>query len=113
MKGTYLGEFQELVMLSILVLEDNAYGVTIQEEINVRVKRNISRGALHAALKRLLEKGFIQSSMGGATAERGGRRKKYYTLTDVGREAVTNVRDLRNSMWNAISSLSIQGNGFA
>ena len=59
MKGTNLGEFQEIVMLSVVILNDNAYGVTIQEEINDRMKRIISRGALHTALTRLEEKGFI------------------------------------------------------
>ena len=61
MKGTHLGEFQEIVLLTILVLDDNAYGVTIKREIKDRVNRSISRGALHTALTRLEEKGFVKS----------------------------------------------------
>lgn len=106
MKGTYLGEFQEIVLLTILVLDREAYGVMIQERISDEVKRNISRGALHAALKRLEEKGFIQSQIGGATAVRGGRRKKYYTVTNTGLEAVREARNIRESMWRAIPKLS-------
>ena len=106
MKGTYLGEFQEIVLLSILVLDQNAYGITILEEISNKLNRNISRGALHAALKRLEQKAFVLSRVGGATTVRGGRRKKYYTLTNTGKQAVIDARDVRVIMWNAIPKLS-------
>lgn len=109
MKGTYLGEFQEIVLLTILVLDENAYGVSIQDEISRRTKREISRGALHTALTRLDEKGFIKSRFGGATAERGGRRKRYYQVTNLGRNALQEAKSIRDELWNMIPKLGIQG----
>ncbi len=106
MKGTHLGEFQEIVMLSILILEKNAYGVTIQEEIDHRMKRSISRGALHTALTRLEEKGFIQSDYGAPTSERGGRRKRFYEVTNSGLETLREAKALREGMWGLIPKLS-------
>lgn len=106
MKGTHLGEFQEIVMLSILILKDNAYGVTIQDEIEQRMGRSTSRGALHTALTRLEEKGFIKSAEGEPTAERGGRRKRYYEVTNSGLETLQEAKELRQNMWSLIPNLS-------
>lgn len=106
MKGTNLGEFQELVMLSILILDKNAYGVTIQEEIDRRMKRSISRGALHTALTRLEEKGYISSDYGDPSPERGGRRKRYYEVTNKGLETLQEAKELRQNMWELIPKLS-------
>lgn len=102
MKGTYLGEFQEIVLLTIIVLAENAYGVSIQDEIEERTKRSVSRGALHTALMRLEEKGFIRSEYGGATAERGGRRKRFYQVTNLGREALNEAKTIRDELWSLI-----------
>ena len=102
MKGSHLGEFQEIVLLTILILEDQAYGVSIQEEIGKRTKRQISRGALHSALSRLEEKNFIRSKFGAATAVRGGRRKRFYEVTESGREALHTARQIRDNLWGAI-----------
>ncbi|WP_436514547.1 PadR family transcriptional regulator [Ekhidna sp. To15] len=106
MKGTHLGEFQEIVMLSILILEKNAYGVTIQAEIDRRMKRAISRGALHTALTRLEEKGFISSDYGEPTSERGGRRKRFYEVTNKGLETLQEAKGLREGMWGLIPKLT-------
>ena len=106
MKGTFLGEFQEVVLLAVVLLDGNAYGVSLQQEINTRLNRNVSRGALHAALKRLEKKGYLRSHFGEATAVRGGRRKKYYTISESGRAAVSNARDIRDGLWNAILNTS-------
>ena len=106
MKGIHLGEFQEIVMLSIMILEKNAYGVTIQEEIDRRMKRKISRGALHTALTRLEEKGFISSDYGEPTSERGGRRKRYYEVTNKGLSTLQEAKELRENMWGLIPKLS-------
>ncbi|MEP0985772.1 PadR family transcriptional regulator [Ekhidna sp.] len=106
MKGTHLGEFQEIVMLSILILEKNAYGVTIQEEIDRRMGRSISRGALHTALTRLEEKGFITSGYGEPTSERGGRRKRFYEVTKKGLATLQEAKQLRESMWGLIPKLT-------
>lgn len=108
MKGTYLGEFQEIVLLAILILNDNAYGVSIQEEINERLKRNISRGSLHTALTRLEGKGFIQSQMGEPSAVRGGRRKRYYAVTNRGKEALREAKKIRDQLWRAIPNFSLK-----
>lgn len=111
MKGTYLGEFQELVLLTILVLAENAYGVTIQEELGSRTGRNISRGALHTALTRLDEKGFITSEYGGATAERGGRRKRFYQVTNLGTNALEESKTLRDQLWSEVPNITLQKSG--
>jgi len=102
MRGTYLGEFQELVLLSILVLAKQAYGVSIQEKIGNKTGRAISRGALHSALSRLEDKGYIESEFGEATAERGGRRKKFYQLTNLGQKALNEAKSIRESYYSAI-----------
>lgn len=106
MKGTNLGEFQEIVMLSILILKQNAYGVTIQEEIETRMGRSTSRGALHTALTRLEEKGYIKSAQGEPTAERGGRRKRYYEVTNTGLATLQEAKELRQDMWSLIPKLT-------
>jgi PadR family transcriptional regulator PadR len=106
MKGTNLGEFQEVVMLSIMILGENAYGVTIQSEIQKRMNRNISRGALHTALTRLDEKGYIQSQQGDPTPERGGRRKRYYEVTSSGISALKESKELKQQMWELIPILN-------
>ncbi|HNP17114.1 MAG TPA: helix-turn-helix transcriptional regulator [Fulvivirga sp.] len=110
MKGTYLGEFQEIVLLAILILKDEAYGVSIQTEIMNELDRNISRGALHTALTRLQDKGFIKSEVGGATKERGGRRKRLYTVTNLGRAALNEARDIRDQMWKKVPDLALNFN---
>lgn len=107
MKGTNLGEFQEIVLLSILILDEDAYGLRIQKEINERLNRSLSRGALHAALSRLTDKGFISSYEGGATSERGGRKKRFYTLTNSGKAALKQAKELREEMWSLIPKISL------
>lgn len=108
MKGTHLGEFQEVVLLVILALDENAYGLTIKQEIKEKVNRDISRGALHTALTRLVEKGFITSEQGEANADRGGRRKRYYTVTNRGVSALHGAKELRDYLWGRIPRLKLQ-----
>lgn len=108
MKGTHLGEFQEIVLLTIMVLDEEAYGVSIKQEINAKTNRNISRGALHTALSRLEEKGFIKSRQGEASPERGGHPKRYYSVTNKGIEALQEARELREQLWNQIPKLKWQ-----
>jgi PadR family transcriptional regulator PadR len=110
MKGTYLGEFQEVVLLSILILQDESYGVRIQEEIQKELNRTVSRGALHTALTRLEEKGFIKSVMGGATEERGGRRKRLYTVTNMGKESLKEARAIREQLWSKVPNWAVNVN---
>jgi DNA-binding PadR family transcriptional regulator len=105
MKGTFIGEFEELVLLSIAILDKNAYGISIKEEIKKKAGRNPSIGALHSSFKRLEEKGFIKSYLGEETPERGGRRKLYYNLTKAGLKTLNRSRELRNAMWDEIPKL--------
>jgi PadR family transcriptional regulator PadR len=98
MKG-YLGEFEELVLLTIASLNDDAYGVAIQQDIEKRADRNISIGALHSTITRLEEKGFLKSHMGDPTQERGGRRKRYFEITYEGKVVLNQQKSLRDELW--------------
>ena len=102
MKKVTLGAFEEMVLLAVGVLRDNAYGVTIKQELEENLKKKISLGALYAALQRLEEKGWVNSRVGGITEERGGRRKQYYDITNDGVLALEEVRAMRNEMFNRI-----------
>ena len=107
MKGTHLGEFEELVLLTAGILGDNAYGVAIKKDIFDRTERNPSIGALHSALTRLEKKGFLESHMEGATSDRRGRRKKFYTLTSYGVKTLKEIYEMRTEMARAIPQLAL------
>ena len=102
MKGTNIGEFEELVLLTVGLLYSDAYGLSIVDELKSQTKRSVTLSAVHKVLLRLEKKGFLESHIGGATKERGGRNKKLYTLTFLGKSVVNQSRDLRNDMWTAI-----------
>lgn len=106
MKGTYLGEFEELVLLTVGALYDEAYGVAVMEEIKDETGRSVNISAIHSALRRLEEKGFVKSRMGGATNERGGRRKRYFVLTSYGKKALDDAQSLRLKLYNRIPNMS-------
>jgi PadR family transcriptional regulator PadR len=95
----YLGEFEELVLLTIASLGNDAYGVSIQQDLETRCKRSISIGALHSTIARLEEKGFLKSWLGGATQERGGRSKRYFEMTQTGKKAVAETKSMRDELW--------------
>lgn len=108
MKG-YLGEFEELVLLTIANLSDSAYGVAILADISDRANRKLSLGALHSTLTRLEEKGYITSHLGEPTAERGGRRKRYFELTNSAITALNDMKSLRDELWaNTKINLSLK-----
>jgi PadR family transcriptional regulator PadR len=86
-------------LLTVAVLGDPAFGVTIKEAIEERAKRDISIGALHSTIARLEEKGYLKSHLGGATQERGGRRKRYFQLTHGGKSALHDIKNLRDDLW--------------
>ncbi|MEP5612320.1 MAG: PadR family transcriptional regulator [Cyclobacteriaceae bacterium] len=109
MKGTYLGEFEELVLLTVGILTDDAYGLAITDELESRTKRNVTISSVHKSLVRLESKGFLKSSMGGASKERGGRAKKLYQLTNSGKNTVNESRRLRNHMWNDVPKIVWEG----
>ncbi|MEZ4772673.1 MAG: helix-turn-helix transcriptional regulator [Bacteroidia bacterium] len=102
MKGTYLGELEEIVLLTVAALFDEAYGVSVKQEIENRMGRSISVGALHTALKRLEDKGYLSSRLGEATAERGGKRKRFFRVTVYGYRALTEAKDLRSQLWDSV-----------
>ncbi len=108
MKGTHIGELEELILLAVAMLRDDAYGTAIQNEIKLQTKRSITISTVHAVLKRLEDKGFLESKYGGATKERGGRRKHLFTITAAGDIAITTAREVRNKMWDAIPNLSMK-----
>ena len=99
MKGTHLGEFEELVLLTCALLVDRAYSVTIGSEIEEQSGRSITLSTVHTALYRLEKKGFVESYMGGATGERGGRKKRLYKITSAGFDALNQAKNLRSKMW--------------
>ena len=88
MKKYFLGEFEEIVLLTIGILNKEAYGVSIKNEIEARLERDVSMGAMHTALIRLEDKGYIKSSNGEATEERAGRPRKYFEITALGKKAI-------------------------
>jgi PadR family transcriptional regulator PadR len=102
MNGVPLGEFEEVVLLAVAIRTGEAYGAAVTTELERQMGRAVSLGAVHSALHRLEEKGLVRSQMGGATAERGGRRKRLYTVTAYGRRALEESRQLRNQLWDAI-----------
>lgn len=105
MKGTHLGEFEELVLLTVGSLYKEAYGVAIMDEITGQTNRNVNISAVHAVLQRMEKKGLVKSAMGGATNERGGRRKRYFTLTLAGKRAIDDSMALRLQLYQSIPNL--------
>ncbi len=102
----YLGELEELILLMVALLNKEAYGVSIADELKKQASRELSISAIHAVLHRLEEKGFVKSRMGGASQERGGRRKRLFSITTYGRHALEDLRDTRNVIWELISKTS-------
>ena len=99
----YLGELEELILLMVALLNKEAYGVTVAEELKAQANRELSISAIHAVLHRLEEKGFVKSKMGGASTERGGRRKRLLSITAHGRNALEELRDTRDLIWTLIA----------
>src|SRR5689334_25067781 len=106
MKKFQLGEFEEVVMLTVGILHDNAYGVSIKKEIETRLKRGVSVGALQTALKRLEDKGYLKSRDGETTEERAGRPKKYFQITALGKKAMEYTKSTRDELWSAIPEIA-------
>ena len=102
MKGTNLGEFEELVLLTVGVLNKEAYSIAICKEINRITKRNVNFAVVHSALNRLEEKGYVESELGGATQERGGRSKRIFTISQAGKKALLRTKEQRDELWSMI-----------
>ena len=104
-RRSYLGEFELMVLLALLRLGDNAYGVTISQEIEGRSGREVALGSVYAALDRLEEKGLVASKLGDPTAERGGRAKRYFRLTGEGLREVRQTQQALVSLWTGLPEL--------
>lgn len=100
MKETRLGEFEEVILLLVGILGEEAYAFKTAEEFENQTGRTPSIGAVHSTLNRLSEKGFLTSEMGKPSAERGGRRKRIYTITALGSKVLSDSRDFKVSLWN-------------
>ena len=108
MKGTNLGEFEELVLLVTASLGESAYTVAITDQINGSTKRSVVLSVVHTALHRLEKKGFVKSTLSGATEERGGRRKRVFTITSAGMKALSNSKSQRDQLWELIPEINFQ-----
>ncbi len=106
MRKTYLGEFEELVLLTAAILHEEAYGVSVAKELKRLTGRSVSIAAVHISLHRLLDKGLVNSHMGGATTSRGGRRKRLFTVTIAGKHILQEIHDTRNLMWDLLPKTS-------
>jgi DNA-binding PadR family transcriptional regulator len=109
MKGTYLGEYEELVLLLVAMLGDDAYGLAIRKAFMKETRRSTAIGAVHAALSRMEKKGYLHSYLGEASSERGGRRKRIFQVTAEGKKALEQSRSLRNQIWEQIPAIHWKG----
>lgn len=108
MKGTNIGEFEELVLLTIAALVNDAYSVAICDDLLKRTGRDAKLGVVHAVLNRLEEKGLVKSMLGEATQARGGKRKRYYTVTNAGKSALLKSKEIRDQLWSVIPSMTLK-----
>jgi PadR family transcriptional regulator PadR len=106
MKKTKLGEFEELVLLTVIVLQEDAYGVQIKRELEERLDQKLSVGSIQSALKRMEEKGFLNSEFGEATPKRGGKRKRIYSTTPYAHRVLAEIKAVRAGLWASILKLS-------
>jgi len=105
MSKDYLGEFEELVLTMVAVLQEEAYGNAIVNEIKKRLGRDSNLSAVHVTLYRLEDKGYVKSSMGGATNARGGRRKRIFTITNAGLALLRSMKEARMDLWKMVPQL--------
>mgnify|MGYP001791510394 CR=1 FL=1 len=102
MRKVYIGELEEVILLMVVILEENAYGVAITQQIEQQLNRKLSISAVHATLHRLLDKGYVDSYMGGVTTERGGRRKRYFKITASGSKILQEIQEVRTNLWSQV-----------
>lgn len=106
MNKTYLGEFEELMLTMVAILQEEAYGNTIVQEVKGRLDRDVNLSAVHVTLYRLEDKGYVRSEMGGATNERGGRRKRIFTITSAGMAMLKTMKASRMDLWKLVPQLN-------
>ena len=108
MKGIYLGELEELVLLTVGILYPEAYGVAVMDEIERQANRVLNISAVHAVLTRLEEKGLLSSKMSDPTEERGGRRKRIFMLTAAGKRSLEDAHKMRTQLFNQIPKVALR-----
>lgn len=104
-----MGEFEELVLLTIAMLLEEAYSVVICDELTKHTGREVKLGVVHAVLNRLEEKGYVKSELGEATNVRGGRRKRFYSVTSGGKAALLKAKEQRDQLWSMIPDVVFKG----
>ena len=109
MAKEYLGEFEELILTMVAALQEDAYGAAIAEEIESKMKRDVNLSAVHVTLYRLEDKGYIRSALGGGTKERGGRRKRIFSITNAGMAMLRAMKEARIDLWKLVPQLKIVG----
>ncbi|TLV03855.1 PadR family transcriptional regulator [Dyadobacter luticola] len=111
MRRTYLGEFEEVVLLMVAILDGQGYGVTISQALEEHTGRSVTFGTVHNTLIRLEEKGFVKSELGGASTDRGGRRKRMFKVTALGSRALQEIQQLRKDLWQMVPPNSLKLSG--
>ncbi len=109
MKETKLGEFEEVLLLLVGILKEDAYAFRIAEEFESQTGRAVSIGSVHSTLSRLSDKGFLKSEMGEPTATRGGRRKRIFEITAYGERTLRASRDFKMNLWDQFPGLAFTG----
>lgn len=107
MKKNRLGEFQELILMSVVILKEHAYGNEIERYLEGCLNERLSMGAIQTALKRMEEKGFLTSEWGEVTQKRGGKRKRIYTATPFAHQVLRDMKNLRVRMWSAMPDMEM------
>ena len=107
MAKEHLGEFEELILTLVAGLGEDAYGAAIAEDIESRQKRDVNLSAVHVTLYRLEDKGYIKSSLGGGTKERGGRRKRIFKITTAGMALLKAMQETRIDLWSMVPKLKL------
>lgn len=107
MAKEFLGEFEELILTLVAALQENAYGAAIANEIQTRLNRDVNLSAVHVTLHRLEDKGLVKSIVGGATTERGGRRKRLFKITNAGLSMLKAIQEARLELWTMVPQLKL------
>ena len=105
-RGVNIGEFEELILLTVASLGKEAYAVVVKQELENRASRKTNISAIHSSLYRLEDKGYLSSQFGGATQKRGGKKKRYFQVTNTGLAALQEAKNLREDFWKTIPQLT-------
>lgn len=106
-KEKFLGEFEQMLMLALLQLQDQAYGAQIRQLLDSKVSRAVAIGAIYSTLERLEKKGMVTSWLGESTPERGGRAKRYFSVTAQGEAALKRAKDAMDTLWQGVPNIQV------